>query len=92
MNPRLGMKSGFPHPLERRRPRHPHPETSQSRVREAAIAGETLPYGLTLPLMPRAALHSRCWGKLVVGFDRTFDHLGLLGEQFRQVFAHVVSR
>ena len=27
----------FPHPLERRRPRHPHPEARQSRVREAAI-------------------------------------------------------
>jgi hypothetical protein len=33
----------FPHPLERRRPRHPHPEASQSRVREAAIAGEVRP-------------------------------------------------
>jgi hypothetical protein len=29
---------GFPDPLERRRPRHPHPERSQSRVREAAVA------------------------------------------------------
>ncbi len=28
---------GFPHPLERRRPRHPHPERSQGGVREAAI-------------------------------------------------------
>jgi tetratricopeptide (TPR) repeat protein len=28
---------GFPHPMERRRPRHSHPEASQSRVREAAI-------------------------------------------------------
>ncbi|MFZ0563516.1 MAG: hypothetical protein WBD45_00130 [Terriglobales bacterium] len=28
---------GLPYPLERRRPRHPHPEASQSRVREAAI-------------------------------------------------------
>ncbi len=28
----------LPHPLERRRSRHPHPEASQSRVREAAIA------------------------------------------------------
>jgi hypothetical protein len=28
----------FPHALERRRPRHPHPEKSQGRVREAAIA------------------------------------------------------
>ena len=27
----------LPHPLERRRPRHPHPEASQGRVREAAI-------------------------------------------------------
>ena len=25
--------------LERRRPRHPHPETSQSRIREAAVSG-----------------------------------------------------
>src|ERR1019366_8653707 len=29
---------GFPHPLERRRPRHPHPEGSQDRVREVAVA------------------------------------------------------
>ena len=29
--------SGFPHALERRRPRHSHPEGSQSRVREAAM-------------------------------------------------------
>jgi len=28
----------FPYPLERRRPRHPDPEASQGRVREAAIA------------------------------------------------------
>ena len=28
----------FPHALERRRPRHPHPEASQSRVREAEVA------------------------------------------------------
>src|SRR5207244_12420896 len=27
----------FPHPLERRRPRHSHPEASQGRVREAAM-------------------------------------------------------
>src|SRR5208282_5353905 len=31
---------GLPHPLERRRPRHPHPERSQGGVREAAIAGK----------------------------------------------------
>ena len=30
--------SGFPHPLERRRPRHPDPQASQGRVRQAAIA------------------------------------------------------
>jgi len=29
--------SGFPHPLERRRSRHPHPQRSQSGVREAAV-------------------------------------------------------
>ena len=29
--------SGFPHPLERRRPRRSHPEASQSRVREAVL-------------------------------------------------------
>ena len=29
--------SGFPHSLERRRPRHPHPEASQSGVREVAL-------------------------------------------------------
>ena len=29
---------GFLHPLERRRPRHPHPEGSQGGVREAAVA------------------------------------------------------
>ena len=29
--------SGFPRPLERRRPRHPHPEGSQGGVREAAV-------------------------------------------------------
>jgi len=29
--------SRLPHPLERRRPRHSHPEGSQGRVREAAI-------------------------------------------------------
>src|SRR5437870_1777604 len=33
--------SGFLRPLERRRPRHPHPERSQGGVREAAIAGKT---------------------------------------------------
>ena len=32
--------SGFPHALEGRRPRHPHPERSQSRVRQAAVAGK----------------------------------------------------
>jgi hypothetical protein len=31
----------LPHALERRRPRHPHPEASQSRVREAAVAHPT---------------------------------------------------
>src|ERR1039458_3992372 len=30
---------GLPDPLERRRPRHPHPERSQIGVRKAAIAG-----------------------------------------------------
>ena len=30
--------SGFPHALERRRPRRPHPEASQSGVREVAVA------------------------------------------------------
>jgi hypothetical protein len=30
-------KDGFSHPLERRRPRHPHPEGSQDGVREAAM-------------------------------------------------------
>jgi transposase len=37
--PRPGARrlQRFPHSLERRRPRHPHPERSQSRVREAAI-------------------------------------------------------
>ena len=30
---------GFPHALERRRPRHPHPEASQGGVREAAMKG-----------------------------------------------------
>ena len=34
--------SRFPHPLERRRPRHPHPEASQGGVREAAVSGRTL--------------------------------------------------
>jgi hypothetical protein len=34
----------LPHPLERRRPRHPHPEASQSRVREAAIATRATMY------------------------------------------------
>ncbi len=32
----------FPYALERRRPRHPHPEGSQSGVRQAAIAGKSL--------------------------------------------------
>ncbi len=32
-----GGLSRFPHALERRRPRHPHPEASQSRVREIAM-------------------------------------------------------
>jgi DNA-binding winged helix-turn-helix (wHTH) protein/tetratricopeptide (TPR) repeat protein len=38
--PRPGARrlQGFPHPLERRRPGHSHPEGSQSGVREAAIA------------------------------------------------------
>ncbi len=35
--------SGFPHPLERRRSRHPHPEASQSRVREAAVTETIYP-------------------------------------------------
>jgi eukaryotic-like serine/threonine-protein kinase len=34
----VGCLQGFPHPLERRRSRHPHAEASQSRVREVAIA------------------------------------------------------
>src|SRR5208337_4006008 len=33
-----GCLSAVPYPVERRRPRHPHPEASQSRVREAAVA------------------------------------------------------
>ena len=33
--------SGFPHALERRRPRHPHPEGSQGGIREAAITVRT---------------------------------------------------
>ena len=32
-----GSLSGFPRALERRRPRHPHPATSQVRIREAAV-------------------------------------------------------
>ena len=42
---------GLPRPLERRRPRHPHPEGSQGGVREAAIApvaGNILPTSLTV--------------------------------------------
>ena len=34
----------YPH-LERRRPRHLHPEGSQVRVREAAMSGPKLPGG-----------------------------------------------
>ena len=29
---------GLSHPLKRRRPKHPHPETSLGRVREVAVA------------------------------------------------------
>jgi hypothetical protein len=38
--PRPGTRrlQRLPHPLERRRPRHPYPEASQSRVREAGVA------------------------------------------------------
>ena len=32
----------FPRPLERRRPRHPHPERSQGGVREAAVSARNL--------------------------------------------------
>jgi len=37
--PRKGTRclQRFPHPLERRRPRHPHPEASQSGVWQAAV-------------------------------------------------------
>ena len=35
--PRARRLQRFPYPLERCRPRHSHPETSQSRVREAAV-------------------------------------------------------
>jgi serine/threonine protein kinase len=33
----------FPHALDRRRPRYPHPETSNDGVREDAVAGKILP-------------------------------------------------
>ena len=33
----------FPRSLERRRPRHPHPQASQGRVREAAVSGTERP-------------------------------------------------
>ena len=39
--------SGFPHPLERRRPRHSHPEGSQGGIREAEIIYALRP---TLPV------------------------------------------
>ena len=44
--PRPGARSlqRFPHPLERRRPGHPDPERSQSRVREAAVVGKRVPH------------------------------------------------
>ncbi len=35
--PRTRRLQRFPHALERRRPRHPHPETSQGRVRKAKV-------------------------------------------------------
>jgi len=40
---RKSRLSGLPHPLERCRPRHPHPERSQSGVREAAVSARKLP-------------------------------------------------
>jgi tetratricopeptide (TPR) repeat protein len=43
--PRPGTRrlQRFPHALERRRPRHPHPEASPSGVREAALASRSGP-------------------------------------------------
>ena len=38
--------SGFPHPVERRRPRHSHPEGSQGGVCKAAIVRHWLPWTL----------------------------------------------
>ena len=32
---------GFPHPLERRRPRHPDPQASQGGIRQAAVSAAT---------------------------------------------------
>ncbi len=42
----LAAYKDFLTPLEVRRPRHPHPEASQSRVREATVAERNLPRGL----------------------------------------------
>ena len=41
--------SGFPYAVERRRPRHPDPEASHSRVREPAIAGLRLTFASVRP-------------------------------------------
>ncbi len=38
---RAQVVSGFPHPLERRRSRHPHLPASQSRVRQAQVSAQT---------------------------------------------------
>ena len=39
--------SGLPHPLERRRPRHPRPEAGQGRVREVAVANSAQGVAIT---------------------------------------------
>src|ERR1700676_4791122 len=59
----------FPHPLERRRSRHPHPEESQSRVREVAVRKK--PSSSFLPIVDvNRRLHSEPRSNSVIAMLR----------------------
>ena len=61
--------SGLPHPLERRRPRHPHPEASQGGLREAAIVV------WSCARMHVSAIHAHCMDKFTEDDRRQIEQI-----------------
>ena len=66
----------LPYPLERRRPQSPHPEASQSRIREAAITGTSS------AASPVVCQHSKMW----VGLSGRFSTVLFFTDSFEPVF------